>query len=535
MSEPAIVRAIYRYPVKGLSAERLDATALRPRETLAGDRRYAIENGPSGFDPAAPAYFPKQRFLMLMKNERLARLDTRLEDASEVLVVRENGRETARGDLETATGRAAIEGFFADFCADVLRGPPRILAAPGHSFSDVARKVVSIVNLASVAAVEAMIGRPVDPLRFRANLYVAGWPAWHELDLAGAEVAIGGQARAKIVKRIVRCAATNVEPVTGIRDLRRGDRARRRRGGRQGCAGGERRLTMRVLVVGAGIVGLAIGREAALAGHEVVVAEAEAHIGTGTSSRNSEVIHAGLYYPTGSLRERHCARSRRMLYAYCASHGVPHKKTGKLVVACRDADIGALEKLHTQATRNGVEGLRMLTAAEAAAMEPALNCVAALHSPETGIIDSHRYMLALQGDLEDGGGVRWSMPPAMATRSLHARPRAMRRSACRVSSSPRATTFLMRAGRRSAGSSIRRRRRAGSASTLLSILPAAFDSAPTCNGSTTTISTSMRVGPHRSTSPSGPTGRDLPTARSRPTTRAFAPSSPGRASRRPIS
>jgi L-2-hydroxyglutarate oxidase LhgO len=162
---------------------------------------------------------------------------------------------------------------------------------------------------------------------------------------------------------------------------------------------------MQVLVVGAGIVGLAIAREAARAGHDVIVADAEPHIGSGTSSRNSEVIHAGLYYPTGSLRERHCARSRRMLYDFCASRGVPHKKLGKLVVVGRDADITGLEKLFAQARRNGVEGLRMLSGAEAIRMEPALACVAAFHSPETGIIDSHRYMLALQGDMEDAGGV----------------------------------------------------------------------------------------------------------------------------------
>ncbi len=162
---------------------------------------------------------------------------------------------------------------------------------------------------------------------------------------------------------------------------------------------------MQVLVVGAGVVGLAIAREAARAGHEVIVADAEPHIGSGTSSRNSEVIHAGIYYATGSLRERHCARSRRMLYEFCASHGVPHKKLGKLVVVGRDADVPMLEKLFAQATRNGVEGLRMLDGAEAIRMEPALACVAAFHSPETGIIDSHRYMLALQGDVEDAGGV----------------------------------------------------------------------------------------------------------------------------------
>ena len=219
MTEAATIKAIVRYPVKGLSAESLRQTPLAAGETLAGDRRYAIENGPSGFDPAAPAYLPKQRFLMLMKDERLARLDTSFTDASHVLVIRANGREAARGDLRTNAGRAVIEGFLAAFCADALRGPPRVLAAPGHSFSDVARKVVSIVNLASVAAIETLVGRPVDPLRFRGNIYVAGWPAWHEFDLVGTEIAIGAAARVKIVKRIVRCAATNVEPGTGIRDL----------------------------------------------------------------------------------------------------------------------------------------------------------------------------------------------------------------------------------------------------------------------------------------------------------------------------
>jgi uncharacterized protein YcbX len=218
MTDLATVRAIYRYPVKGLSAEKLSIAALAAGETLAGDRRYAIENGPSGFDPAAPAYLPKQRFLMLMKNERLARLDTRFEDAPRTLSIRENGREAVRGDLGTRQGRAAIEAFFAAFLSDELRGPARILEAPGHSFSDVARKVISIINLASVASIAAFVGRPTDPLRFRGNLYVEGWPAFGELDLVGREIALGS-ARARIVKRIVRCAATNVEPATGIRDL----------------------------------------------------------------------------------------------------------------------------------------------------------------------------------------------------------------------------------------------------------------------------------------------------------------------------
>src|ERR1700754_2932933 len=142
---------------------------------------------------------------------------------------------------------------------------------------------------------------------------------------------------------------------------------------------------MQGLVIGAGVVGLQIARQAGLGGHDVIVAEAENHIGSGTSSRNSEVIHAGIYYPTGSLRERHCARSRRMLYAYCDSHGIAYRKVGKLVVIGRDEDRPSLEKLYAQATRNGVEGLRMLEGAEAMRMEPALACAAAFHSPETGV------------------------------------------------------------------------------------------------------------------------------------------------------
>ncbi len=214
----AAVQSIYRYPVKGLSPDPAAKVSLAVGGTLPGDRLYAIENGPTGFDPAHPAYFPKQRFLMLMRNERLAALKTEYDDATHMLVIHHNGREAARGDLGTADGRAAVEAFMASFCADELNGPPRVLYGDGHSFSDVARKVVSIINLASVAAVEALIGRPVDPLRFRANLYVTGWPAWRELDLLGRELTVGG-VRLKVVKRIVRCAATNVDPQTGARDM----------------------------------------------------------------------------------------------------------------------------------------------------------------------------------------------------------------------------------------------------------------------------------------------------------------------------
>lgn len=212
------IQSIYRYPVKGLSPQAMPQVILAVGATLPADRAYAVENGPTGFDPAHPAYFPKQRFLMLMRNERLAALNTDYDEASHTLSIHHGGLVAARGDLRTAEGRASIEAFMATFCADELKGPPKVLAGEGHSFSDVAKKVVSIINLASVAAVESAVGAPVDPLRFRANLYVAGWPAWHEFDLMNQDI-MAGTARLKVVKRIVRCAATNVDPQTGIRDM----------------------------------------------------------------------------------------------------------------------------------------------------------------------------------------------------------------------------------------------------------------------------------------------------------------------------
>jgi uncharacterized protein YcbX len=221
----AKIESIYRYPVKGLTPEPMPRVALTPGQTLPGDRLYAIENGPSGFDPAAPAYLSKTHFLMLMKNERLACLRAAFDQQSHVLTIEAhpspagNGQGAKiSGDLRTAAGRASIEDFFADYCAGELRGPPKILHANGHSFSDVARKVVSIINLASVAAVEDMVGVPVHPLRFRGNVYVDGWPAWSELDLVDRQLKISGT-RLKVVKRIVRCPATNVDPDTGARDL----------------------------------------------------------------------------------------------------------------------------------------------------------------------------------------------------------------------------------------------------------------------------------------------------------------------------
>lgn len=214
----AQIQAIYRYPVKGLTPQKLERTALAAGATLPADRLYAVENGPSGFDPAAPKYFQKERFLMLMRNERLATLRTDYDEASHTLTIMTEGHVSARGDLRTVEGRLVIEAFFRRFMPDELRGPPKVLYGENHSFSDVSKKVLSIINLASVAAVESAVGAAVNPLRFRGNLYMAGWPAWHEFDLLGKELS-AGSARLKVVKRIVRCAATNVDPDTGIRDL----------------------------------------------------------------------------------------------------------------------------------------------------------------------------------------------------------------------------------------------------------------------------------------------------------------------------
>lgn len=170
------------------------------------------------------------------------------------------------------------------------------------------------------------------------------------------------------------------------------------------------------VVVGAGVVGLAVARALALQGREVMVLEAADAIGTGTSSRNSEVIHAGLYYPTGSLKARLCVQGKEMLYAYCAERGVPHRRCGKLLVATSPNQLDSLKSIESRARANGVQDLQWLSRDEALAMEPALECVGALHSPSTGIVDSHALMLALQGDLEHAGGlVALNSPLALAS------------------------------------------------------------------------------------------------------------------------
>ncbi len=169
------------------------------------------------------------------------------------------------------------------------------------------------------------------------------------------------------------------------------------------------------VVVGAGVVGLAVARALALAGREVLVLEATQAIGTQTSSRNSEVVHAGIYYPQGSLKARLCVQGRQMLYDYCAGRGIGHRRCGKLIVATSEEQIGQLQGIVTKAAANGVGDLVLLTREQARALEPALECVAAVHSPSTGIVDSHGLMLALQGDLENAGGmVAFNSPLATA-------------------------------------------------------------------------------------------------------------------------
>ncbi|MGQ3002193.1 MAG: NAD(P)/FAD-dependent oxidoreductase [Hydrogenophaga sp.] len=159
------------------------------------------------------------------------------------------------------------------------------------------------------------------------------------------------------------------------------------------------------LVVGAGVVGLAVARALALAGREVMVLEREADIGTGTSSRNSEVIHAGIYYPAGSLKAQLCVQGKHALYAYCAERGIAHRRCGKLIVANTASQLAALPSIIEKARANGVHDLRLLNREQARELEPELECLGAVHSPSTGIVDSHGLMLSLQGDLEHAGGM----------------------------------------------------------------------------------------------------------------------------------
>ncbi len=218
MSDGAKVTGIFRYPVKGLSPDRMTEAALGVGETIAYDRAFAIENGTQDFDPAAPKHFPKMKFLMLMRDERLAQFQTRFDEATSTLTISDKTHELARGNLMTADGRAAIEGFMSDFMKDNLRGPPRIVHAPGFSHSDAPYKLLSIINLATLREVEKLISKPIDPMRFRANIYVEGLEPWEDHAWIGKTFRIG-EAAFKGFFKIPRCAATNVNLDTAARDM----------------------------------------------------------------------------------------------------------------------------------------------------------------------------------------------------------------------------------------------------------------------------------------------------------------------------
>jgi uncharacterized protein YcbX len=196
----------------------LTSVKLEAGGTIPFDRQWAIENGARRFEPERPAYLPKIHFLMLMRDERLALIDVRFDEASETLTIYRDGKAVVRGVLSTATGRLVLEQFFAAFMKDSLRGAPRIVSAPGHSFSDTRAKCLHIINLASARELERVLGRPVDPLRFRPNLIVEGPEAREERTWIGRELRAGG-VRLFIEEPTERCAATNVDPRTGARDM----------------------------------------------------------------------------------------------------------------------------------------------------------------------------------------------------------------------------------------------------------------------------------------------------------------------------
>jgi uncharacterized protein len=211
------VRGLFRYPVKGLSAEALERVAVEAGGSVPFDRAWAIENGPGRFDPEQPKHLPKIHFLMLMRNERLATLETRFDDASQTLTVLRAGKQVARGELATKLGRTMIEQFLAAYLKEDLRGAPRIVSAPGHTFSDMPAKCVHLVNMASLAELERAARRALDPLRFRPNLVLEGLEPWEEFGWVDRDVRIG-DVQLHVFARTTRCAATNVDPASGARD-----------------------------------------------------------------------------------------------------------------------------------------------------------------------------------------------------------------------------------------------------------------------------------------------------------------------------
>ena len=213
------IEKIYRYPVKGLTAEAMEEVSLHPGETLPHDRRFALAQGDSPFDPAAPAWLQKRHFGCLMANARLALLHTAYDPRTGVLAIRAPGEPLFAGDTRSESGRALIAAHLTACMGEEARGTPRFVEAPGHSFSDLAAKVVSIIFLSSLHALEQAVDMELDPLRFRANVYVSGGQPWAEFGWIGLEIQLG-QAKLRVVRRTQRCAATEVNPDSGVRDAK---------------------------------------------------------------------------------------------------------------------------------------------------------------------------------------------------------------------------------------------------------------------------------------------------------------------------
>lgn len=215
----AQIAALYRHPVKGFTPERLASARLTAGECFPCDRLYAVEDGPSGFDPQAPDHVSKMRFAVLAKIPAVARARTAYDEASGVLSASAEGLADFAGDLRGDAGRRGFEAWLSALLGDAAKGPLRVIEGPGaHRFMDSRSGFVSIVNLASVRDLAERLGRAVDPLRFRANLYVEGWPAWAENGWTGRALSLGS-ARCEVLKPIVRCAATHVDPITAERDI----------------------------------------------------------------------------------------------------------------------------------------------------------------------------------------------------------------------------------------------------------------------------------------------------------------------------
>lgn len=214
------VEHIYRFPVKGLTAEALEDVHLTPGQCLPHDRRFALAQGDSPFDLAAPGWLPKRHFGCLAVNARLALLHSAFDPRTGQLALRPpEGGLPLVADTRTAEGRAALGEYLARFLGEEARGTPLFVEAPGHNFTDVAAKCVSIIGLASLRALEQAVGMRLDPLRFRANVYVSGGLPWSEFELVGQEILLGA-ARLRVSRRIIRCPATEVNPETAARDAR---------------------------------------------------------------------------------------------------------------------------------------------------------------------------------------------------------------------------------------------------------------------------------------------------------------------------